>query len=656
MMPATWRSRLSLPVILAIIALSLSALYAIGLIVDWPAWVHGSNWVWVRRVPTPGGRFLLMPLLFAAGLVLAVVALRPDNPDRSATADRPETGLVWSRRRTAPFLTLLVILTPLFQLAIAAQHRSQPLSLAVTSQPAFWRVGMRIEDPLAFARAHTAKMPTYDDVHLRTQPPGWPLAYWATYRVMARLPIAADLLGRWFHRYDCAAPEFQGYTPPQLAAAGLRVAIVLLSGLGVLPLYALGRRFYSPSAARLTAVGYAFTPALLVFSGRFDVAYALLGLAASWLGVRYLCDGRRFALVLLAVSLAVGSFFSFTVLPITAFVFSILAAHVWMGREGRRSRLGRLAVAGGTVLIALLAFWGFLYLAAGVNGWQMFHVGQAIHREYRLNYPTWFLFNLYDLAVFMGIVPFVGAVGASGIAVASAAGRWGRRRFDAVALGWVLSVLLLNLSAAVRAETGRLWLFLMPLGGLVGFAWWVERWGERPRPDRGRGRRWIIILFAAYLVQALVTGYLLGGRGISPATQPPVWSMPASAQPLDYRLGDAIALRGYELAEAGETLNLTLYWRAIRFPRVEYSVFVHLLDENGVIVGQSDGPPGGGAPPVWCWAPGEVVADRRTLNLAPLNGRPYRIGVGLYEPLTGSRLPVRPPAADDRVLLPPAGE
>ena len=92
---------------------------------------------------------------------------------------------------------------------------------------------------------------------------------------------------------------------------------------------------------------------------------------------------------------------------------------------------------------------------------------------------------------------------------------------------------------------------------------------------------------------------------------------------------------------------MTLYWHALDFPRVEYSVFVHALDSAGENVGQSDGPPA--AVPMWCWIPGEVVADERTLDVS---AEAVEVGVGLYDPLTGVRLPVSPPAPDDRVLLP----
>ena len=634
MRPRTGRIPPSLPVVLAIIALLLTGLYVTGLIIDWPGWLRGSNWVWVRRVPEMGDRFAWLLVAFVLGLAAGALALR-------------EGG--WTRRRTVLFLAALVVLAPLLQLVLAAQHRDQPLSLVVLGASGFWQEGARIEDPLLFAREHAARMPTYADVHVRTQPPGWPLAYWALARAFARAPGAADFVGRWIHRYDCAAPELLGLDTAQLAAGSLRVIILALTGLGAPLLYAIGRRFYPATAARLAAVSYVFLPALLVFAGRFDAAYALLALLAVWLILGALLDGRWLAGLALALLTALGSFFTFTVLPIVgmALLASGACAVAAWGRRDRR--LARLAWVGAAAAAALLLLWGGLRLA-GVDGLAMWRASQTIHREYRLNYPAWFLFNFYDLAAFMGFVPFVGAAGSLIAASRRAAVATGR----GLIIGWAAAVLLLNLSATVRAETGRLWLFLMPLGLLAGFSLWVRAASDRP-PAAGRRLSanqpsLALLMFAAFLVQALIMGYLLGGRAGAATTPPPQRHVPGDARALDYRLGAAVALRGYRVDPLPDGARLTLYWQALDFPRAEYSVFVHALDARGATVSQSDGPPA--AVPMWCWTPGEVVADERTLR--GLAGPPAAFGVGLYDPATGQRLPVAPATPDDRIVLPAA--
>jgi hypothetical protein len=115
--------------------------------------------------------------------------------------------------------------------------------------------------------------------------------------------------------------------------------------------------------------------------------------------------------------------------------------------------------------------------------------------------------------------------------------------------------------------------------------------------------------------------------------------------PLDVKLGDEIALLGYNLltheVEAGDILPLTLFWQALAQPQERYKVFVHLLNEAGHIVGQWDSEPGDGLNITTLWQPGGTVADNYGVLVRP--GTPpgqHRIEVGMYSPISGQRLAV----------------
>ena len=115
--------------------------------------------------------------------------------------------------------------------------------------------------------------------------------------------------------------------------------------------------------------------------------------------------------------------------------------------------------------------------------------------------------------------------------------------------------------------------------------------------------------------------------------------------PLDAKLGDEIAVLGYNLltreVEAGEILPLTLFWQALAQPQERYKVFIHLLDEAGHIVGQWDSEPGDGMNITTIWPPGETVADNYGVLVRP--GTPpgqHRIEVGMYSPISDQRLSV----------------
>lgn len=134
---------------------------------------------------------------------------------------------------------------------------------------------------------------------------------------------------------------------------------------------------------------------------------------------------------------------------------------------------------------------------------------------------------------------------------------------------------------------------------------------------------------------------------------------PAMQHPLEANLGGQATLLGYDLSPAsprpGETLHLTLYWRAEREMSHSYKVFVHLLDAEGRIHAQDDALPAGWTRPTTGWLPGEIVTDGHAISL-PTDAPPgeYRLAVGLYEEQSGVRLPLLDgagQAVDERVML-----
>ena len=113
-------------------------------------------------------------------------------------------------------------------------------------------------------------------------------------------------------------------------------------------------------------------------------------------------------------------------------------------------------------------------------------------------------------------------------------------------------------------------------------------------------------------------------------------------QRVDYRLGPAIRLSGYDVnvLHAG-SITVTLDWLADAAPGQDLTVFVHLLDIEGRLVAQHDGPPRQGDYPTWAWRPGDRVPDTHTLILPPdLSPGVYQLQVGLYQANGGARIPV----------------
>jgi len=113
--------------------------------------------------------------------------------------------------------------------------------------------------------------------------------------------------------------------------------------------------------------------------------------------------------------------------------------------------------------------------------------------------------------------------------------------------------------------------------------------------------------------------------------------------PLSARLGDQISLLGYSTnglpVKASQVLRLTLYWKATERVENDYTVFTHLLNNDGLVVGQKDNPPVGGFYPTSTWEM-EIITDRYAIPLAAdLPSGQYQIEIGMYDFDTGIRLP-----------------
>ncbi len=157
--------------------------------------------------------------------------------------------------------------------------------------------------------------------------------------------------------------------------------------------------------------------------------------------------------------------------------------------------------------------------------------------------------------------------------------------------------------------------------------------------------------------KATLGPFALPLEGVFEARRPPrKFSLPPLDHSLTVDFGQEVQLAGYDLDREADALHLTLWWRALRSPRADYTVFVHLFDPaTEDIVAQSDAMPQVGTYPTSWWVAGEVVSETVTLSLREVPSGRYRLGVGLYHPPSTRLQAVGPdgqPLPDARVILP----
>lgn len=115
------------------------------------------------------------------------------------------------------------------------------------------------------------------------------------------------------------------------------------------------------------------------------------------------------------------------------------------------------------------------------------------------------------------------------------------------------------------------------------------------------------------------------------------------AQPIGLRFGEGITLEAYRLASdlvsPGETLTVTLYWRAERKVDADYTLFAHLIDAGGRLWGQHDAPPTSEYLPTSQWEPGRLLrADWHVPVDEQAPAGEYHLLIGLYDLTTMQRL------------------
>ncbi len=171
-------------------------------------------------------------------------------------------------------------------------------------------------------------------------------------------------------------------------------------------------------------------------------------------------------------------------------------------------------------------------------------------------------------------------------------------------------------------------------------------------PRFGSLAHWLIISFFA-LALFVPFAYTL------PAYARPALLSESDVQkishPVNIVFADQLELLGYDLetraVKPGETLRVTLYWRALTPMSESYRVFVHLVGTENQTAGGADVIPARGAFPTVYWKPGDTLRDVIAIAINE-NAPPgkYAIEVGVY-PVGKPGERISTSSGDDRVLV-----
>lgn len=149
----------------------------------------------------------------------------------------------------------------------------------------------------------------------------------------------------------------------------------------------------------------------------------------------------------------------------------------------------------------------------------------------------------------------------------------------------------------------------------------------------------VMLAFAVYAPLGIIAPHY---RPPPTLSETQIASLP---QRLEADFGE-VKLLGYELhtisAQPDEAVRLTLYWQSQIAMDRNWSVFVHLMDEAGVIVAQRDRYPGQGLLATTLLQLGQTWADDYVIAIPSSTLAPARlqVKVGVYDLGDGARLPL----------------
>ena len=132
------------------------------------------------------------------------------------------------------------------------------------------------------------------------------------------------------------------------------------------------------------------------------------------------------------------------------------------------------------------------------------------------------------------------------------------------------------------------------------------------------------------------------GTPLDPAVAQEIIVRPEKALTPTNRLDAPVEFGGYfdligvTPVTTAQGLQVTLWWEAKAEAPQDYTVFVHLLDQQGQVMAQADSPPAQGLSPTRAWRKGDIIQDT---HVVPSDGvHASALLIGVYDPTTGERL------------------
>lgn len=446
------------PRIIACLMITLVGLTVIAF--DWFPWLRGNpeaGWQWHYEFQIHYTRLIYPILLIALGIVL----YRRCSQYDFARLNRTKVTLI---------LTAIIVWFFAFQLSVI--HLSEgglskiPATVISRWATEFFHYARTLDDyPHFFSHfeEHQAQMTS----HCSSYPPGAITCFWLTIQLFERnhslerigwkivtalVPNADYLMHPPFHlnQAEITALYFSSYL------------LVFLSCLLVIPAFLLGRCLYPAGNPFSFILLFMMIPSLYLFAPQFGGLFPILTLLILWLIHEGELKDSLLRDALAGLVLAGGLFLTLAmgVVGVWGVLYIVSTVPGWK-KQSYRILLRLLVFAGIPLVFYLVMDWlgGFSLFDMLLRGNIIVPAATRPDHELRA-YSFWSWFNLVDFFLFLGIpcTFFMLWEGMESLRNLTFSGRRTR-----LLLSFLIVLLGLSFSGIVLSETGRVWLFLMPL-------------------------------------------------------------------------------------------------------------------------------------------------------------------------------------------------
>jgi len=327
-----------------------------------------------------------------------------------------------------------------------------------------------------------AKWEEFGSTRVISNPPGTQVTLALLERTLLRTGENRIFFSRLFMPDDMLVTDADGDIVPDrllsLAATGAYF-IYLMASLSVIPLFLLLERIAGKKQALEMIPFCVVIPSLFIFAPGKDVLQLPLFFFFWYFSYRALADNKLLYAILAGAVFYLGLFFTLGMIVALAIVVGCAGIEYLLRkfRAAGISYASALKYCGGAAA-GFGVFAGAFYWLLHYNFIACFKAVYANHARFydsfSRTYSKWVLMNLLDFAIFLGLPLAVLLI----FSAASQVKRLLKKDYPSISpYFWAVLIvfILLDISGKNLGETGRLWLFFMPLASVIAASVWKGR-------------------------------------------------------------------------------------------------------------------------------------------------------------------------------------